>query len=45
MASLSVDVAVGSVGIGFGRSGGNPGSTLGKATGVQDALILQISLM
>ena len=43
MASLSIDVAAGSVGIGFGRSGGNPGGALGKMTGVQDALILRIS--
>ena len=41
MASLSVGVAAGSVG--FGRSGGNPGSTLGEVTGIRDALILQIS--
>ena len=43
MASLSVDVMAGSVGIGFSRSGGNPGGALGKVTGIQDALILQIS--
>ena len=43
MASLSVDVVAGSVGVGFGRSGGNPGGALGEATGIQDALILRIS--
>ena len=43
MASLSIDVVVGSVCVGIGRSGGNPGGALGEVTGVQDALILQIS--
>ena len=41
MALLSIGVAASSVG--FGRSGGNPGGTLGEVAGVQDALILHIS--
>ena len=45
MALLSVDVVAGSVGVGFGRSGGNPGGTVGEMMGMQDTLILQISLM
>ena len=45
MASLCVGVAAGSCGIGIGRGGGNPGGALGEATGIQDVLILLISLI
>ena len=45
MASLSDTVALGSDGIRTGCGGGNPGGTLGKGTGIWDALTFLILLI